>query len=175
MKFGYEMEFFLRHALTGEIVYDVPRDLPHDAAGTLVEARSAAHQGLLVVETSLRDDIARLDKLVQAKGYALWNIDHFDYPVEKPHSFRGLLETAGMHIHFDGTENRDLIIADLNARFEQVIKDAKRDTRRTGNDTKGYRNKPYGWEYRMLPATVDPSFVTEVLTQVFFNPLRRAA
>jgi len=160
MTFGYECEYFLRDD-KGEIVYNVPITLPHDGAGSLVEVRSQAFECPYMVEASFTVAHVELAVAVSKLGLRLWNINEYHYPKEKPHSFRGLKETAGFHIHFGGPDAPP--IPETVAKLDKIFGIAP------GRDSfyYSYRPKTWGWEYRRLPATVDVANVTQVLIKEF--------
>ena len=175
MKFGYENEYFLQTA-DGKFV-DVPDySWPHDDMGHLVEVRSDPHENPFEVLKSFEERKAELERLVATKNLKLVCMAEW-----KPFK-----ETAGFHIHFsspalDGLNYRishayqsrapaDIatIIERLDKRFEPHWKGVKRHPQ-------WWRTKPYGWEYRRLPATVDPLVVTQVLAEEFWTLKLKAA
>lgn len=160
VKIGYECEFFLRDA-KDDIVYDVPYDLPHDAAGTLVEARSAAHEDPAQVKTSFLWSVTALRLAALNHGFTLHHIDRHVYPIDKPHSFRGAAETAGFHVHFSAYGvPRDVIIAEFDTAFADVVRHQAPSGDKIRIKSYGGMSAIAGFEYRMLPATVDVERLT---------------
>ena len=175
MKFGYENEYFLQKA-DGSIVAVTEYTWPHDAAGYLVEVRSDPHENPFQVLESFKQKYNELEKLVATKDLKLACLAEW-----KP-----LNETAGFHIHFstpewDGLRMRishddqlnvpadiGAIIQRLDKRFQSHWKGVKRHPH-------WWRTQPYGWEYRRLPATVDPVIITQVLAEEFWTPKEKAA
>ena len=168
MKFGYENEYFLQKA-DGTLVLVPDYNWPHDAAGYLVEVRSDPHENPFQVLESFKQKYDELVALVATKELKLANL------AQTPH------ETAGFHIHFSTPEWHGLstrishqdqlnvpadintIIKRLDERFESHWKGVKRHPH-------WWRTQPHGWEYRRLPATVDPLIITQVLAEEFWTP-----
>ena len=168
MKFGYENEYFLQRA-DGEFVGVPDYSWPHDDLGYLVEVRSDPFENPFEVLKSFNQKYTELAALVATKDLKLVNLAQTKY------------DTAGFHIHFsthewDGLRDRishadqskapaDIasIIQRLDKRFESHWKGVKRHPHY-------WRTQPHGWEYRRLPATVDPLVVTQVLAEEFWTP-----
>ena len=170
MKFGYENEYFLQRA-DGTIIRVPNNPWPQDAAGYLVEVRSDPHENPFHVLESFKQKYDELVKLVATANLKLSCMAEW-----KPFN-----ETAGFHIHFstpewDGLRSRtsytdqsaapaDIasIIQRLDKRFEKYWTGVKRHPH-------WWRTQPHGWEYRRLPATVDPLIITQVLAEEFWTP-----
>lgn len=173
MTFGYENEFFLLK--DGKVLEQVPDyHIPHDAYGILAEVRSEPFENPFDTLKSYYAKLKELEALVAKHDCTLHNI------AEHPIASSGRkLETAGFHIHFGkqwdittvtyGLNNQYVappdiaaIIARLNRRFEPYYKGIQRHPHH-------WRPKAHGWEYRRLPATVDPAMVTLVLAEEFLT------
>ena len=168
MKFGYENEYFLQN-VDGKFVAVPNYSWPHDDYGWLVEVRSDPHENPFEVLKSFNERYIELEALVATKKLKLANL------AQTPN------DTAGFHIHFstpewDGLRSRishtdqskapaDIasIIQRLDKRFESYWKGVKRHP-------DWWRTQPHGWEYRRLPATVDPLIITQVLAEEFWTP-----
>lgn len=169
LKFGFECEHFVEDPLLGEILYAVPTNLPHDGNGHLVETRSLPYNSSSAVLESFIERRELLESQLQNLNLRMVTKDEHAYT-------NGSRETAGFHLHFSkhgveesnfgfvgpGWENDELtsVIARLEAEFRPLGK-----IRTVAIDT--WRYKPYGWEYRLLPATIDPADVAKWLMKEF--------
>jgi hypothetical protein len=192
MKYGFEREFFVK--ANGKYVI-CPFVIAHDDCGYLAESRGEPHADplkaaylLLADEDKLKDqakrnrvqlvleDTAKLSPEVRRD--ALRRNGKGKYPVERGNLY-GLdykatddILRAGLHVHFSNeieTKNKytasgflDIprIVRKLDEAFAEVIKKANR--------LKGfYETKKHGFEYRSLPASVDPRKVAEVIARGF--------
>lgn len=164
-KFGFEQEFFVRNA-AGEVLFDAPYALPLDGGGHLVEARSGPFNDPAAVKASLEIDVVRVSSLAKVANVSLACIPQFDYGKRiKYGAANKTIERAGFHVHFS-TDNpqpldRDAIIAAFNKHFKQLLE----ETGRLEDPPSGavYRMKSYGWEYRLLPTTVDVDELVDFL------------
>lgn len=181
MKIGFENEYFVADVADGKFLANVPHDLPHDAAGTLVEARSAAYDDPFATLKSFDEKLKDLEQAVVKRGYTLCCLDVCD----KVASIYGGPETAGFHIHFsdDGWNRASwptshhtsafqhqhdnppktiaAMIEQLDAEFKEFYTGIKRCKH-------NWRPKTWGWEYRRLPATVDPHVVATRLAGLYY-------
>ncbi len=157
----------------------LPNECPVKAAFLMladehVLFQSFRKEGLKLVETSLevltkefeREALRQFGKPAMAPE--LGNIYGIDYPADEERVAR-----AGLHVHFSnerdsfnskgestgkvaGLLNMPKLIQLLDQAFAGEIKDSQR--------LPGfYEMKHYGFEYRSLPATIDPVDVAEVL------------
>lgn len=160
INYGFECEYFLGDS-TGEILYSVPSRFPRDAAGHLIESRSKWYADPLATLSSLLEEDIRLEELAASQGLNVVRLPRYKYSGRTSSQGRPE-ETAGFHIHFscDGKQ-MDLpqMITLLNKRFAGEISSAGRD----GSYPEHYRMKPHGWEYRRLPATINPREVAKYL------------
>jgi hypothetical protein len=179
MKFGFENEYFLRHK-DGEILSKVPSySLPCDAHGTLVEVRSEPFENPFQVLASFNAKYAQLVEDVARYDCTLACLNEHVINTYRQH------EIAGFHIHFSKEEWHGLVlqkgisandppkdilpfVETLDKRFLAYYQGIKRHPH-------FWRAKAHGWEWRRLPATVDPIIVATVLAEEFWTPLSKAA
>lgn len=163
MTFGFEGEYFLADK-AGNIVYNVPIDLPRDAANTLVEVRGEPATHPLQAALNYKDAYDKLKRDVESRDLKLVCKDEHHYPKDQPHWFRGSRETAGLHIHFGGEDapTAAALLPKLDKVFAHLTK---------GRETAYYatRPKPWGWEYRRLPATADLMDVVTILWREVYD------
>lgn len=147
MTFGYEVEYFLSR--NGQILKTVPQSYPRDGSQKLIEARSQYYVTPKDTEQSLLREIHRLSAKTKRDGFEIVQLNHHDG------------ETAGFHVHFGSNKHIDMpmIINELDLSFEREILSAKRLKSL-------YRMKPYGFEYRSLPATVSSTAVTNIIERL---------
>ena len=159
---GYECEYFVEK--DGTILRSIPirYDLL-DGVGDLIEVRSAWYVDPTDTATSFESVKDKLEREVKRSGMKLLNLDRHDFGVA--HGTFHNPETAGFHIHFARPDGKQmplpLMIDDLTKRFKKEI-----GSRIDLNDFDHYRMKQSthgGWEYRLLPATIDVTKVTEFL------------
>lgn len=159
LKFGFECEHFVQDPLTSEILYSVPYQLPHDGNGHLVETRSLPYSS----SSAVLESFIQQREILEARlhNINLWMVtkDQHDYP--------GKTEFAGFHLHFSkddlspwGPEALSAIVARIEAEFGPQKKIRTYPPEAT-------RFKPYGWEYRRLPATINPADVAKWLMKEF--------
>lgn len=180
MKFGYENEFFLldKH---GEILHQVPSyKLPYDAHGTLVEVRSEAFENPYQTLASYNAKKAELEAAVAEFGCTLHNINEHQVMHSYPR-----LETAGFHIHFGANFGLNYdhyynpivppdikVVADMITQLDEAFKPYYTGVNRHPHI---WRVKPYGFEYRRLPATTSAVTITQVLDKLFTTAKLEAA
>jgi hypothetical protein len=185
MKIGFENEYFVQDK-DGTYLSQVPYDLPHDAAGTLVEVRSEPADDPTLVLTSFKSRYAELERAIINKGYTLANLAVCDTVF-----FAGHKETAGFHIHFsnpkwdrtqwppnhygreaDWHDNPPKEIAAMMEQLDGVFKKYYDGIPRHPHT---WRPKTWGWEYRRLPATVEPGIVAKRLTELYYPAALKVA
>jgi hypothetical protein len=147
MTYGYEVEYFVTNA-EGAVLKAAPRFLPRDGKGILVEARGSYYPSPSDAESSLLDEFKRISRLAHSHGLSLLKLAEHEG------------ETAGFHVHFGDSRQIDMPfwIVLLNRHFCVDIGLA-------GRRRSQYRMKPYGFEYRSLPATIRPCEVTACLNE----------
>jgi hypothetical protein len=169
MTFGFENEYFLRNK-DGKILEQIPSyNLPYDNYGVLVEVRSDPCENPLQTLASFNAKYTELEAMIAKYDCTLANLN------EHPISDYRKKETAGFHIHFgqatwhgnmcpanDPLPDMMKLIERLDIRFETFYKGIQRHPH-------WFRSKPYGFEYRRLPATIDPMVVTQVLVEEFWS------
>jgi hypothetical protein len=191
MTFGFEREFFV---LRGEeVCVAATENLPHDGCGYLAEARGKEDHNPTTAAFLMLADEQRLKVSALAKGLTL---DTASRKLNKTFKFNAMrnfgkqpqtdfsmsgkwnspsLSHAGLHIHFGkvlyhqgkkrkvligaGLINIPHIITSLDKRFAADIKAAKRALGL-------YKLKSHGFEYRSLPATIDPVGVATFIEEV---------
>lgn len=183
MKIGFENEYFVAGS-DGTPLQTVPYDLPHDAAGTLVEVRSDAGDDPQTVLTSFKSRYAELERAIINKGLMLLNLAVCDKVI-----FNGHPETAGFHIHFSNPQwnhstwplnhyyydwptihdNPPKEVAEMLEQLNGVFKPYYDGVPRHPHI---WRPKTWGWEYRRLPATIDPGIVAKHLTELYYPAVR---
>lgn len=172
MTFGFENEYFVRNK-DGKILEQIPSwELPHDDHCILVEVRSDPFENPYQTLASFNQKYVELEEALKKYDCTLACLT--DYKTFGRH------ETAGFHIHFSRspyypTWNHDVPPVDiaemkalLDERFRQYYEGVKRHPHE-------WRPKPYGWEYRRLPATVDPRIVTDTIAELFYKPEAKVA
>lgn len=162
LKFGFECEHFVENPLTEEILYTVPSSLPMDGNGHLVETRSLPYNASSAVLESFLERRELLAAQLSNLNLRMVTKDSHTYPNKT--------ETAGFHIHFSkqdkdnsvwwSPDELQAIISKIKAEFGAVGKIRTVPFEET-------RQKPYGWEYRRLPATIDPANVAKWLMKEF--------
>lgn len=162
LKFGFECEHFVQDPLTGEILYQVPSNLPMDGNGHLVETRSLPYSASSAVLESFLERREALER--QLHNLNLWMV------TKDLHQYPNKTENAGFHLHFSkqgderwqswSNEERDDFIQRIEAEFGKLGKIRTVPLERT-------RTKPYGWEYRRLPASINPADVAKWLLKEF--------
>lgn len=166
LKFGFECEHFVQDPLTGEILYQVPSGLPMDGNGHLVETRSLPYNSSSATLDSFLERREALER--QLHNLNLWMV------TKDSHQYPNKTETAGFHLHFSkqGIEESNFggpgwasgelaeIVSKIEAEFGPVgkIRTVPREV---------WRFKPYGWEYRRLPASINPADVAKWLMKEF--------
>ena len=188
--FGFESEFFVLK--DGKPV--LASGLPADACGYLAEARSKPDGDPTMaayLHLAAEDLLARQAKEL---GLTLVKADTLDIPRETLRQwmrrfgknpaksyfmgggcYRNTNPRAGLHVHFSSTEtivdkegrtrviakqlNIPRIIFLMDRAFKPIIKASKRIPGE-------YELKNYGFEYRSLPATVNPLDVVPVLQEI---------
>lgn len=188
MTYGFEREFFV---LRGEqVLVAADEHLPFDGCGYLAEARGQEHTDPVKAAYLLLAEQHRIEKMLtdgarlETPGRKLdRSFKHacsrkFGKRPQSDFSMSGkwnspTLDHAGLHVHFgrvltytdkDGRErtvgagliNIPAIVHSLNTRFKTEIKDAKRALGL-------YKLNSHGFEYRSLPATLDPIVVAEFI------------
>jgi hypothetical protein len=194
MLFGYELEFFCLNK-NGDIVVP-KSELQQfcDGGGVLLEARGEPFNHPVLAEASLKLAIAKLKKAVKnarrrllladegdvlprSLAYARSHkkldegnegFERFRNPVKLKHRDPGHYKAA-LHVHFSQPnaydpkkfEPFDMLypIRLLDQEFENTVKSA-------GRYLGAYKIKPYGMEYRSLPATVRIGDVTKTLLKM---------
>lgn len=159
INYGFECEYFLRGR--DGMVWKIPDRFPRDGAQHLVEVRSRYYADPLATLESFNCEWERLVMLARDLGYELVCKDRHEFfgpYAEKPE----FVETAGFHIHFSSPQQMDMprMISELGIRFGVEITNSGR-----GSMPEPYRMKSHGWEYRMLPATIDPQAVARFLKE----------
>lgn len=179
MKFGFENEYFLRRD-SGHILEQVDHTLPRDAHGVLVEVRSDPFENPYQVLASFNAKYAELEEACKKLDCFLHNIQQHAL-----NGGAGRTETAGFHIHFSKDEwtgmnqfapypndpptDVQVLCKILDTRFKSHYENLTRHPH-------WWRAKPYGWEWRRLPATINPLLVAQVLAEEFYvEPLKVAA
>lgn len=177
MTFGFENEYFMKK--DGQIVYLPDSSIPHDAMGWLAEVRSDPHDNPFKTLASFNEKHAELIEQVAKFGCTL------ECLAEVPFK-----DKAGFHIHF-GSDSQVLkglheirehhygdwkhddppaevkkMMKKLDAKCEKYYKDVKRHPHL-------WRPQPWGWEYRRLPATVDPVEVTAIVAELFWDGYKK--
>lgn len=178
MKIGFENEYFVLNPQTGKYLQTVPYDVPHDAASTLVEVRSDPFDKPNLVLDSFKTRYDELNQAIKAKGLALANLAECPTVI-----WHGQPETAGFHIHFSNDswkglptdhriygwetlhDNPPKEIAEMMKDLDVVFKQYYTGVRRHPHI---WRPKRWGWEYRRLPATIDPGIVAARLTELYY-------
>jgi hypothetical protein len=187
MTYGFEREYFVLRGF--DVVVAATEGLPADGCGYLAEARGLHSPDVINAAHLLLADEYRLRKLAESKGLALDSTSRkldktfkfnamraFGKTAQTDFSMSGKwnspsLSHAGLHIHFGrelvyttkegqkvkvgaGIINIPAIVLRLDQRFKAEIKAAKRALGL-------YKIQPWGFEYRSLPATIDPLTVAE--------------
>ena len=154
ISFGFECEGWITDT-DGRFVLSVPARYPRDAMGDLTEIRSLWYPDPGATLASFVTKREELSKLLKRDKLTLVIRD------EVPESYS---RTAGFHIHFSRPDGKQMdipkMMATLARRFEGTM-------RPLGIPPEAYRMKPYGWEWRRLPASVDPELVARVLREEF--------
>jgi hypothetical protein len=194
MLFGYELEFFCLNKHGDIVVPKAELQEFCDGGGVLLEARGEPFSHPVLAEASLKLAIQKLRKAVQkarrrllladegdvlprSLAYARTHkkfddenrgFERFRNPVKLKHKDPGHYKAA-LHVHFsqpDTYDNKKFVPFDmcypirlLDQEFEDIIKKAKRYPG-------AYEMKPYGMEYRSLPASVSVRDVTKVLLKM---------
>lgn len=188
MKYGFEREFFVKDA-DGNYVL-TPTGLPHDDCGFLAESRGVPQSDPLTAVFCLYADERKLNETAEKLNLTLVLETAVKLPAKLrleairkygkaaiPQSrgnvygrfapFSHAVQHAGLHVHFSEEELIDgrrvarmfdfvPLVQKLDKAFAGEIKAARR--------APGYYEmKPYGVEYRSLPATVNPEDVARVL------------
>ena len=162
LKFGFECEHFVEDPLTGEILYQVPHNLPMDGNGHLVETRSLPYNSSSATLESFLERRELLEMQLSNLNLRMVTKDTHTYPYKT--------ETAGFHLHFSKHEDqrsqawldeeRKVFIQRIEAEFGKIGKIR-------AVPYEAIRLKPYGWEYRRFPATIDPADVAKWLLKEF--------
>lgn len=191
--YGFEKEFFLR-TREGSLTL-APKTVSMDACGYLAEARGEPHSDPLTARHMLAAAVERLVSQARSSAVVLVDSHAEDVPKDlirqaiRAHGkgrassffahggvgYRNTKPRAGLHIHFgtrqegrhsDGTSysytsitNMPRIIYLMDSAFSAEIKAAKRVAGE-------YEMKPWGFEYRSLPSTVDLDKVVAVLSSI---------
>lgn len=191
MKYGFEKELFVydaegKHALADMMV-------PHDACGYLAEARGLpfgdayeAVGSLIAAEHKARITAQKYGQFLETHGSVVLPakfrkncLRRFGKNASQELSLTGKYlpqgprSYAGLHVHFsneielqEGRRKRKVsgfinvpkVIVALDKRFAADIREARR--------VPGlYEIKPYGFEYRSLPADIDPWVVAAFISQ----------
>lgn len=194
MLFGYELEFFCLNKHDDIVVPKPELSQFCDGGGVLLEARGEAFNHPMLAEASLKLAIQKLRKAVrQARrrllladegdvsprslAYARQHkkfedreegFERFRNPVKLVHKDPGHYKAA-LHVHFSQPDSYDpkkflpfdivYPIRLLDQEFEKLIREAKRHPG-------AYQIKPYGMEYRSLPATVPIRDVSKTLLKM---------
>lgn len=184
MKTGFENEYFVARP-DGTFLQTVPYDLPDDAAGTLVEARSKPFEDPFDTLSSFEAARLALEAAVTAKGLVMKCLATCPTVI-----WNGAPETAGFHIHFSNDTWRGLPASHHTSNWRNLhdappkeIAEMLRDLDRvfkplyTGvvRHRDAWRPKSWGWEYRRLPATVDPHIVAKRLAELYYPASAAAA
>lgn len=194
LKFGFEREYFIVDA-AGEISIAKNRNVDHDGCGYLAEARGTPMSCPIEAAYSLLASENKLEtKVNEAKHVLCKTADNFRLSTSfKQNCIRLFGKTAqsdcslygkwnaqsvshaGLHVHFsDSYEiidkndriihvykpmNIPKIIVEMDREFGPIIKDSKR--------AKGlYKMKPYGFEYRSLPTSINIITVANFLVKL---------
>lgn len=166
---GYEGEYFVKDS-NGTIIHQIPYDLPYDGGGRLVEVRSHWYPDPSDTLDSYKSQYDILKKQVKAKGLELVLMDGPYTWTTIPKGFKNP-ETAGLHVHFSRTDGKRWnipdICDDLTKHFKVEIgsRISQGDGFGSGGKFEHFRIKPHGWEYRLLPATIDLKAVTKFIEQ----------
>lgn len=190
-KIGVEKEFWLLNE-NGNLVEPKSFDLPYDEFGFLVELRTQPHRYLRSLDIEYNILLHHLRKQIP-ENYSLSDVPrmclqrdvlttyresyHWEILKDTTANIRagtikshatgidGNYGTAGLHIHFSrywGEERFQLpiteIVSKMDDKFEKYINKANRITGE-------YEIKPYGFEYRSLPANAP---LEEVVGYAFF-------
>lgn len=198
LTYGLELEYFVQDSDSKEFVL-ANRSLPTDACGYLVEARSEPHADPLIARHLLAAATEKLRVDAAEEGQSIVLANTADLPKELRRvalrrfgknpakaffahggAYRSSVPRAGLHIHFGSKTkhhygdkgqsfeytvplNVPRIIWFLDEAFRAEIKAAKRVLGE-------YELKPYGFEYRSLPATIDLTKVVKVLQTLKDDP-----
>jgi len=191
MKFGLEREYFITR--DGQFCLS-PTTVPHDECGYLAEARGEPHTDPTAAIFSLLADEHRVRIAAKKCGCELVLEATAKLPTTlirdalrsygKPpatatslygRTYRDLTPRAGVHIHFSNeinvTHDGKLIntvaalldIPKIIMSLDQAFADVIREARRLPGM---YGMKPWGFEYRSLPTTVDLLRVAAFLDSV---------
>jgi hypothetical protein len=195
MLFGLEQEFFVVNKKNAIVVPREALSPFMDGGGILVEARSEpqTHPALALVALKLAQ--AKLKKAVRKEKrwlkllsqgqvspaslrYAQAHkkgfnpnervFERFRNPVKLDFKRPGVY-LAGLHIHLSqpDTYNKDRFLPfDLIYPVRLLDQEFAREIRLSGRLPGAYQMKPYGVEYRSLPATVDLKKVVKVLVKL---------
>jgi hypothetical protein len=190
IKFGFEREFFITDA-AGK--FTLATAFPHDDCGLLVEARGEIHSDPFAAAALCDVAQQKLARDARQQGLCLQTLAYAKVPrdlqraarrvtIKGPEKHANVYNThkqpkagvlhAGLHVHFSDayeifgkagdkfTAYRQLDIPTIVHRLDRVF---MATIKATGRVPGSYELKPYGFEYRSLPATVDPLAVAEML------------
>jgi hypothetical protein len=194
MLFGYELEFFCLNKHDDIVVPKDELQQFCDGGGVLLEARGEPFNHPALAEASLKLKIQELKKATRRARRWLWlanegdvsprslayarqhgkfkdneeGFERFRNPVKLRHREPGHYKAA-LHVHFSQPDVYDpkkflpfdilYPIRLLDQEFEKVIKKA-------GRHLGAYQMKPYGFEYRSLPASVPIRDVSRTLLKM---------
>jgi len=186
VNFGFEREFFLSN---GKTFVFLPKDtkIPHDNCGYLAEARGNPSNSPWYASRLYYSAVDQLDWLCHTNGLKLVNINEtvFDplfvqeikskWGIKRNSTAKFLIggkkyeyrNRAGFHVHFEtkGFFTRKLrinIIKQMDAAFAKEISESQRISGE-------YEFKPYGFEYRCLPANINVNKLVNVLEKLQTN------
>ena len=162
MLVGYEREFFVfEHGCVAEATVDRRyRDKSSRwKRGYLVEARGCPGSTPAIALSAYEKALYTLKNLVENKRQTLF------LAAELP-TKRGIIP-AGFHVHFGlrAGEDAQAFVRALETHFGGLIARYKRDV----EPKFALEKKPWGFEFRRLPATVDPVELTKVLSKIWPN------
>lgn len=190
-KIGIEKEFWLID-VNGNLIEPNTFKLPHDEFGFLVELRTLPHRHFTALDINFNielhqirglipDDYSLLDeprrhvdsetRTYYATVYQWWKLKdttaNIHSGVMQSHAtgIDGDYGTAGLHIHFSRYADDKRyqlpiveIVKKMDTKFDKYIRRAKRFSGE-------FEIKPYGFEYRSLPANAP---IDEVVPYAFF-------
>jgi hypothetical protein len=196
MLFGFELEYFVINKKNQVVVPREELSSFLDAGGILVEARGEPQKHPALALVALKLKYAVLNKAVRKakrrlllaprakvtpaslryaqshkKGFnpeAAPIFERFRNPVKLEHRIPGVYQ-AGFHVHFSQPDPYD---PKRNMPFDMVYpirlldQEFAREIHLAGRLPGAYQIKPYGFEYRSLPATVNQKKLVKVLCKM---------
>jgi hypothetical protein len=195
IKYGFEGEFFVASLADG-VLQPISADIPHDSCGYLAEARGVPDSDPLVASYLYKAAVAKLEAVVAKKNLKLIQEAIAPVPADTLRAARRLFgkgptkynniygldykpsdrtRRAGLHIHisdetvFRYEKNKEfkytnqLDFPPIIQAFDKAFKEEIKSTKRLPGF---YEMKPYGFEYRSLPATASLEKIVEVLSKL---------